>query len=142
MKIKNLVRAFTLIEILVVVAIIGLLAGVLLKGLVGGQDAAYIGVAKIFIQSGLKTSLERYKIDMGSYPSTAEGLPALLVAPPNAAESWHGPYMDDDKGKVPLDPWREPYQYRFPGTKNKTKYDLFSKGPDKTEGTEDDIGNW
>ena len=139
---KTSVRAFTLIEILVVVAIIGLLAGVLLKGLAGGKDSADIGVVKIFIQAGMKTSLERYKIDMGSYPSTSEGLMALLVAPPNSADSWRGPYMDDEKGKIPLDPWREPYQYRYPGTKNKTKYDLFSKGLDKTEGTEDDIGNW
>ena len=142
MKLKTSVRAFTLIEILIVVAIIGLLAGVLLKSLVGAQDSAQIGVAKIFIQAGLKTSLDRYKIDMGSYPSTSEGLNALLVAPANGAESWHGPYMDADGGKFPLDPWHEPYQYRYPGTKNKTKYDLYSKGPDKTEGTEDDIGNW
>lgn len=139
---KTSVRAFTLIEILVVVAIIGLLAGVLLKSMVGAQDQAQIGVAKIFIQAGLRTSLDRYKIDMGGYPSTSEGLNALLVAPANAVDSWHGPYSEADGGKFPLDPWREPYQYRFPGTKNKTKYDLFSKGPDKTEGTEDDIGNW
>ena len=90
----------------------------------------------------MKLPLERYKMDMGSYPSTAEGLNALLVAPANAAGGWHGPYMDDEGGKVQLDPWHEPFQYRFPGTKNKMKYDLFSKGPDKTEGTEDDIGNW
>lgn len=139
---KTSVRAFTLIEILVVVAIIGLLAGVLLKSMIGAQDQANIGVAKIFIQAGMKTSLERYKIDMGSYPSTSEGLISLIVAPSNAADSWRGPYMEDDKGKLPQDPWHEPYQYRYPGTKNKIKYDLYSKGPDKIEGTEDDIGNW
>ncbi len=142
MNMKSSVRAFTLIEILVVVAIIGLLAGVLLKGVGGAHDQAEKSVARIFIQTGLKTSLERYKLDMGSYPSTAEGLRALLAAPSNAGESWHGPYMDDENGKLPTDPWHEPYQYRYPGTKNKTKYDIFSKGPDKTEGTEDDIGNW
>ena len=139
---KKSVRAFTLIEILIVVAIIGLLAGVLLKGLGGAQDQAQVGVAKIFIKTGLRTSLERYKIDMGSYPTTAEGLNALLAAPSNAGDAWHGPYSEAEGGKMQLDPWREPYQYRFPGTKNKGKYDLFSKGPDKTEGTEDDIGNW
>jgi general secretion pathway protein G len=142
MKMKTSVRAFTLIEILIVVAIIGLLASVLLKGLGGAKDQADVGITKIFIQSGLKTSLERYKIDMGSYPSTAEGLAALLAAPSNGAENWHGPYMEDEKGKLPTDPWREAYLYRYPGTKNKIKYDLYSKGPDKTEGTEDDIGNW
>jgi len=140
MKTKTSTRAFTLIEILIVVGIIGLLAGVLLKGLNGSRDSAEVGVARLFIQTGLRTSLERYKLDMGTYPSTAEGLNALLVAPSNGAESWRGPYVED--GTMPLDPWHEPYQYRYPGTKNKTKYDLFSKGLDRTEGTADDIGNW
>lgn len=139
---KTSVRAFTLIEILVVVAIIGLLASVLLKGVGNSFDTAQVKVARIFIQTGLRTSLDRYKMDIGSYPSSAEGLSALLVAPANANENWHGPYAEADGGKLQPDPWGEPYQYRFPGTKNKTKYDLFSKGPDKTEGTEDDIGNW
>jgi len=135
-------RAFTLIEILVVLGIIALLASVLLKGVGNSFDRAQVKVAKIYIQTGLRTSLDRYKLDVGSYPSTAEGLAALVVAPANASENWHGPYADTDGGKFQPDPWGEPYQYRFPGTHNKTKYDLFSKGPDKTEGTEDDIGNW
>ncbi len=142
MTMKTSVRAFTLIEILIVVTIIGLLAGVLFKGLGGAQDAAQIKIAGIAVRSSMKLPLERYKMDMGSYPSTAEGLNSLLVVPGNAAGSWRGPYMDDEGGKVQLDPWHEPFQYRFPGSKNKMKYDLFSKGPDKTEGTEDDIGNW
>ena len=53
-----------------------------------------------------------------------------------------GPYAEVSGNKIPLDPWGEPYQYRFPGVKNKGSFDLFSKGPDKLEGTEDDIGNW
>lgn len=139
---KTSVRAFTLIEILVVVAIIGLLASVLLKGVGNSFDTAQVKIARIFIQTGLRTSLDKYKLDIGSYPTTGEGLTSLLVAPANANENWRGPYAEADGGKLQADPWGEPYQYRFPGTKNKTKYDLFSKGPDKIEGTEDDIGNW
>ena len=139
---KTSVRAFTLIEILIVIAIIAMLVGVLTKNISGSYDSAQIKVARIFIQAGLRTSLDRYKIDVGSYPSTAEGLGALLAAPANASSNWHGPYSEAEGGKLAVDPWGEPYQYRYPGTKNKTKYDLFSKGPDKTEGTEDDIGNW
>jgi general secretion pathway protein G len=77
---------------------------------------------------------------MGDVPSTSEGLEALVSAPAGKAERWRGPYIDG--GKVPLDPWNEPYGYRNPGTRSKTSYDVFSKGPDKTEGTTDDIGNW
>lgn len=139
---KTSVRAFTLIEILVVLAIIAMLAGVLLQGVGGSYDKAQVNVARIFIQTGLRTSLEKYKMELGSYPSTAEGLAALYAAPASGGDRWRGPYADSDGGKLPLDPWGEAYQYRFPGTKNKGKYDLFSKGPDKTEGTEDDVGNW
>ena len=139
---KTSVRAFTLIEILVVVAIIALLASVLLKGIGGTFDDSQKKIARLFIQTGLRTSLERYKLDMGSYPNTTEGLAALIVAPASGSESWRGPYSEAEGGKLQSDPWNEQYQYRFPGTKNKTKYDLYSKGPDKTAETEDDIGNW
>ena len=132
------VRAFTLVEILVVVAIIGLLAGLFFtnteKIFGGAQDS----LVRVFVKDSFRTTLVRYKLDIGDYPSTAEGLNALLVAPTSAADHWHGPYAD----KIPPDPWGEPYQYRYPGTHNKDSYDLFSKGPDKVEGTADDIGNW
>lgn len=134
--------AFTLIEILVVVAIIGLLAGLFITNtdkIFGGSQEV---VARVFVRDTLKTSLVRYKIDLGGYPTTAEGLHALLSAPANSGNRWHGPYIEVTGNTLPLDPWGEPYQYRYPGTKNKGGYDLFSKGPDKTEGTEDDIGNW
>lgn len=84
----------------------------------------------------------RYKIDVGDYPSTAEGLAAMVAAPANKAERWRGPYIDAPGGRIPADPWGEAYRYRFPGTRNPGGYDLYSIGPDKTEGTEDDIGNW
>jgi len=97
---------------------------------------------QIFVNDSLKTALTRYRLDVGDYPTTAEGLAALMTAPAHAADRWHGPYADMPGGKLPLDPWGEPYQYRNPGVKNKGGYDLYSKGPDRLDGTEDDIGNW
>lgn len=134
--------AFTLLEILVTLAIIGLLAGLAISNSdkIFGQSQE--AVAKIFVRDSLKTSLTRYKIDLGDYPSTAEGLGALLAAPGSKADRWRGPYAETPGGKLPLDPWGEPYRYRYPGTKNKGGYDLFSAGADKAEGTDDDVGNW
>ncbi len=134
--------AFTLLEILIVLAIIGLLVGLTVSNsdkIFGSSQAA---VAKIFVRDSLKTSLVRYRVDMGDFPSTAEGLQALLIAPASKADRWHGPYADTTGNRLPSDPWGEPYQYRYPGTKNPGSYDLFSKGQDKIEGTEDDLGNW
>lgn len=134
--------AFTLLEILVVLAIIGLLAGLAISNSDKIFGSSQEAVAKIFVRDSLRTSLVRYKIELGDYPSTAEGMNALLVAPANKGASWRGPYIDSPGNKAPLDPWGEPYQYRYPGTRNKGGYDLYSKGPDKADGTEDDIGNW
>lgn len=134
--------AFTLIEILLALAIVGLLAGLAITNsdkIFGGSQEA---VAKIFVRDSLKTSLTRYRIDLGDYPSTAEGLNALLAAPASKADRWRGPYAETPGGKLPLDPWGEAYRYRYPGTKNKGSYDLYSVGPDHADGTEDDIGNW
>lgn len=134
--------AFTLLEILVTLAIIGLLAGLAISNSdkIFGQSQE--AVAKIFVRDSLRTSLTRYKIDLGDYPSSAEGLSALLAAPASKADRWRGPYAETPGGKLPVDPWGEPYRYRYPGTKNKGGYDLYSVGADKADGTEDDIGNW
>ncbi|MDC0976686.1 type II secretion system protein GspG, partial [bacterium] len=78
-----------------------------------------------------------FRIDTGNYPTTAQGLDAL-VTEPQGVRGWRGPYVE----KLPMDPWQQPYEYRFPGTKNKSSFDLFSKGRDQTVGTDDDIGNW
>ncbi len=135
-------RAFTVIEILVVVAIIGLLAGLLITNTdkIFGQGQEV--VARTFVRDTLKLALTRYSMDVGGFPSTAEGLVVLTTAPTQRTENWRGPYIDAPGNKVPADPWGEAYQYRFPGTHNKGGYDLYSKGPDRTDGTDDDIGNW
>jgi len=133
-------EAFTLLEILVVLAIIGLLVSLAVtnvgKLFVGAQQ----DIAKMFVSQSMQAPLAAYKIHMGDYPTTAQGLQALIAPPGDKAERWRGPYLQDSK--LPVDPWGEPYQYRYPGVKNKDRYDLWSKGPDKTDGTEDDIGNW
>jgi general secretion pathway protein G len=135
-------RAFTLLEILVVLAIIGLLVGLAVTRVGGIFGAKQEDIARLFVNSSVKTPLTAYRIDMGGYPSTAEGLQALVTAPQNKGDNWKGPYIESPGGKLPSDPWQEPYVYRYPGVKNKDNYDLFSKGADKTEGTPDDIGNW
>jgi general secretion pathway protein G len=142
MNLKKTRAAFTLIEILLVIALIGLLAGVLITNTTGVFDQGQESAAKIFVRDTLKLALTRYRMDLGDYPSTTEGLVALVTPPANKADRWRGPYIEAPSGKLPLDPWGEPYRYRYPGTKNKTAYDLYSVGKDKAEGTEDDVGNW
>ncbi len=75
---------------------------------------------------------------MGEYPTSEEGLKALLSPPGGKAATWKGPYLEAPS----IDPWKQPYVYRFPGTHNKDGYDLFSKGADQIADTLDDIGNW
>lgn len=127
-------------EILVVIAIIGLLVGLAIQKTGNIFGGAQSHTAQIFVQQTLKAPLFTYRMQMGDFPSTADGLQALITAPGAKADRWHGPYIDGNK--VPVDPWDEPYQYAYPGTRNKGSYDLWSKGPDKQSGTEDDIGNW
>ena len=133
-------RGFTLLEILVVLAIIGLLAGLAITNIDKIFGGAQAQVAETFAKQTMKTALTAYRISMGDYPSTAEGLQALITCPSGKEGKWRGPYITESK--IPLDPWNEPYQYAYPGKHNKSGYDVWSKGPDKQDGTNDDIGNW
>ena len=128
----------TLIEILIVLALIALLAGTVIMNVdkIFGQSQE--SIAKITI-GNFKVPLSTYKYHMGSYPSTEEGLQALITPPGTRADRWKGPYLD---GKtIPEDPWGHPFQYRYPGTHNPDKFDVWSWGPDGHESA-DDIGNW
>ena len=135
-------RGFTLMEILVVITIITFIAGLTIANVGKLFGGSQIDIAKLMVNQSLKTPLVTYRLQLGSYPSTEEGIQALATAPANKADRWRGPYLADGTKLPLLDPWGEPYQYRYPGTHNKDSYDLWSKGPDKTDGTDDDIGNW
>lgn len=130
-------RGFSLIEMLIVLGIIALIAGFVVSDLGGIFGGAQVDAAKAFVDTGLEAPLMQYKLHTGSYPSTAEGIAALLTAPSSKASKWRGPYVK----QIPNDPWGNPYQYRFPGVKNPGGYDLYSFGPDGVESA-DDIGNW
>ena len=94
---------------------------------------AAIETAKV--QVGLFASaLDLYQLDIGTYPTTQQGLQTLRIPPPDLPEKWAGPYLDKD---VPMDPWGKPYHYRSPGVHNPKSFDLWSVGPDGKE-----IGNW
>lgn len=139
-SLRSLRRGFTLLEILLALAILGMLVGLAVinvDSILGNSSNA---AAKIFVNDSIKLPLTSYRIAMGDYPSTAEGLQALIAAPASKAEQWHGPYFSDPK--IPVDPWGETYIYHYPGVHNPKGYDIYSKGPDKVEGTADDIGNW
>ncbi len=123
-------KGFSLIELLVVLAILGLLAG-----LVGPQVMKFVGgsktkTAKLQIED-LGAALDLYRLEVGLYPNSSEGLEALVVQPADAT-GWNGPYLK--KKQIPADPWGNAYQYRSPGEHG--GYDLWSLGADNAEGGE------
>jgi len=129
--------AFTLIELLLVLVILAVLAAVVVPKFTNRSEQARITAAKTDISS-LETALDAFEVDCGRYPTTEEGVAALIQPPPSVQGNWHGPYI---KRGLPSDPWGNPYVYRYPGTHNVNGYDLFSMGPDGREGN-DDIDNW
>ena len=135
------VRGFTLIEIMVVVIIIGLLAAVIVPNVIGNLDKARINKVKQDIQ-GLETALAMYRLDNSIYPTTEQGLAALVQRPtdPSISHWREGGYLD----RVSKDPWGNDYHYEYPGTHGK-KFDLYSLGADAQpggEGVDADVGNW
>lgn len=132
-------NGFSLVEMLIVIALIAVI-GTLVVGQLGNFfGGAQEDVARQFVNNALKAPLMKYRIDTGSYPTAADGgLNALVTQPASQAGRWRGPYID----KIPLDPWGNPYQYRFPGVRNPGSYDLWSTGPGGSASEADFIGNW
>ncbi len=128
-------RSFTLIEIMLVVIIITALAAMVLPRLTGRGEQGRVAAAKADISVNIATALKIYELDNGAFPSTEEGLGALLN-PPSSAINWTGPYIE----KKALDPWGREYQYKSPG-QHRSDYDLYSFGRDGRE-SEDDVNNW
>lgn len=131
-------RGFTLLELLVVMVIIGLLAAY-----VGPKYFSQVGKSEIRMAQAqidaLEKSLHQYRLDVGSYPSTENGLAALMTSPNNEPR-WNGPYLSKT---APPDPWGRPYVYKYPG--DRSEFDLFSLGRDGQPGGEAeaaDITNW
>jgi general secretion pathway protein G len=144
MRAKNatrsaLQRGFTLLEIMVVVVIIGLLAAVIVPQFMKQVDTASITRAKADIR-GIETALNLYRLDNFRYPTTDEGLQALVTNPGETA----APNWKQQLRKIPVDPWNRPYHYVSPGQQG-GDFDLFTYGADGQEGGEGvnaDIGNW
>ncbi len=134
---------FTLIELLVVIVIIGILASVVGPRFFGKTDQAKVGAAKAQIEN-FCVALDSYELDTGDYPTTQQGLSALISKPttPPIPRKWNGPYLR--KKEVPLDPWENPYVYTYPA-KNGPDFDLLSYGKDGKSGGSGDnaeITNW
>ena len=129
---------FTLIELLVVMVIIGLLAAIVLPNYIGQSDKARVRAAQAQIQQ-LGTALDSFRLDVGRYPTSEEGLMALRQKP-SSADRWDGPYLQKD---VPNDPWGRPYVYKAPGDHG--GFDLMSYGADGTpggDGINKDVTSW
>jgi len=129
-------KGFTLIELMLVVVIIGALVAMVMPRLTGRSEQARVSAAIADVRANMATALKLYELDNGYYPTTEEGLDALL-SNPGSAKNWNGPYLE----RKPLDPWGREYKYKCPGDHRRSDYDLYSLGKDGVE-SEDDVTNW
>ena len=130
---------FSLVELMVVVLIMSILAGVIALNVLPAGDKARLTKAQADVAS-IESALEQYSLDMFTLPSAQNGLEALRTAPSDVDASAYRPngYIK----RLRNDPWNNPYQYVVPGQRSGAAYDLFSMGPDRRPNTDDDIGNW
>lgn len=127
---------FTLVEMLLVLVILATLAAIVVPKFAGRSEQAKVTAALTQIKN-LEMSLAAFEVDNGFYPKGSDGLEDL-VEPPNNANDWRGPYIDE----VPIDPWGNAYVYTYPGKHNTRGFDILSLGPDGSSGGDDDISNW
>ena len=138
-------RGFTLVELLIVMAILAILGGLVTAAAQTARKRGAVTKAKASI-AALETSLQMYQLDLGGYPASgnADLVTALTTSP--GSSDWHGPYMefkqDELTGGEFMDPWGQPYVYASPGTHRPASYDLYSTGPNGNDGDNDDITNW
>ncbi len=135
-------RGLTLIEVMLVVIILGVLVALVVPQFSGRTEQARRAAASADIRANIATAIELYYLDNGVYPSTEQGIDALIKKPETSPEpiSWNGPYL---KSNTKLkDPWGQAYVYVAPGEHNLDSYDLFSTGPDREKGGGDDVTNW
>lgn len=133
---------FTLIELMLVMIIIGVLAALVVPRFVGRAEQSRNVAAKADIESNLGVALDLFETDNGFYPTTEQGLSALISSPTSlpVPPNWRGSYLK--KKAVPTDPWGHPYVYVCPGAHNSDGYDLSSYGRNGVEGNDDDVTNW
>ena len=132
--------AFTLVELMVVVVILGILAATIIPQFIGTTHDAKVSAAKSNIAE-LEAALERFNIHLDRQPTAEEGLKALVEPPSGEEKRWRGPYIK----LLRPDPWGHPYQYRKPGVHHPSSFDIWSRGADGADGGEGeaaDIGNW
>jgi len=128
--------AYTMVEILCVIVIIGALASMVAPRLAGHSEKTRRAAARVDIDAAIATALKLYEINTGSLPTTQEGLAVLWERPANASD-WNGPYLNNK----PVDPWGRAYRYVSPGVHRPQDYDLSSLGRDGTQSA-DDVTNW
>jgi len=129
---------FTLIEMLLVLVILATLAAIVVPKFTKRSEQANITAAVVDVGT-IEGMLDFFEVDCKRYPTTEEGIKALVEQPSNV-KGWMGPYIK--KQGVPKDPWGNAYVYQCPGRYNTSSYDLHSYGPDGQDGTDDDIDNW
>ena len=136
-KFKTMKRGFTFLEIMFVVVIIGILVSIAVPSLTGKGRKARIMATKAPMR-GIETALQAFELNVGTFPTAEQGIDALVKCPSDVPEEdWDTPYLRE----IPKDAFGETFIYKSPGEHN-AEYDLYSKGPDRNEDTDDDIVNW
>ena len=133
-------HGFTLMEVMLVLVILVIIGGVAGVAVVQMQRNAEVQAAKAQVL-GFKGALVSYRMNIGDFPTSSDGLQALRTVPSGLANpsKWLGPYFDTE---IPVDPWGNEYRYEYPGKHQNDLPDIWSLGPDQKDGTDDDIGNW